>query len=236
MLNRILFMFYMAGRYNYGIKAQSEASKDVNILAEMLKGLDKQLERKEDGGLYLVERIWVPVYGNLITLIMNEAHATRGRRNQVNWTRSYRRNHLQDFLSQGKIKDPIREDYKTENLARLYINEMVARHGVPVSIISDRDSHFTSRFWQSLQKAFGTQLDISTAYHPLTDGQIERIIQTLEDMLRACAIDFGGNWDTHLPLVEFSYNNQGCQNHDPDRSGSCRMPLPLSFRSMVGRG
>ncbi|GKD27041.1 putative reverse transcriptase domain-containing protein [Tanacetum coccineum] len=101
----------------------------------------------------------------------------------------------------------IREDYKTEKLARLYINEIVARHGVPVSIISDRNSYFTSRFWQSMQKALGTRLDISTTYHPETNGQSERTIQTLEDMLRACAIDFGGNWDTHLPLVEFSYYN-----------------------------
>ncbi|GJV70545.1 putative reverse transcriptase domain-containing protein [Tanacetum coccineum] len=94
-----------------------------------------------------------------------------------------------------------------ERFARLYINEIIARHGMPVSIISDRDSRFTSRFWQSLQKALGTQLDMSTAYHPHTDGQSERTIQTLEDMLRACAIDFGGNWDTHPPLVEFSYNS-----------------------------
>nr|GEV38175.1 putative reverse transcriptase domain-containing protein [Tanacetum cinerariifolium] len=81
------------------------------------------------------------------------------------------------------------------------------RHGVPVSVISDRDSLFTSRFWVSLQKALGTQLDLSTAYHPKTDGQSERTIQTLEDMLRACVIDFGSSWDKHLPLVEFSYNN-----------------------------
>nr|GEU36286.1 putative reverse transcriptase domain-containing protein [Tanacetum cinerariifolium] len=71
----------------------------------------------------------------------------------------------------------------------------------------DRDSHFTSRFWQSLQNALGTQLDMSTAYHPETDGQCERTIQTLEDMFRACAIDFGKGWEKHLPLVEFSYNN-----------------------------
>nr|GEU61583.1 putative reverse transcriptase domain-containing protein [Tanacetum cinerariifolium] len=71
----------------------------------------------------------------------------------------------------------------------------------------DRDSHFTSRFWQSLQNALGTQLDMSTAYHPKTDGQSERTIQTFEDMLRACAIDFGKGWEKHLPLVEFSYNN-----------------------------
>ncbi|GJV62910.1 reverse transcriptase domain-containing protein [Tanacetum coccineum] len=94
-----------------------------------------------------------------------------------------------------------------DRLARLYLNEIVARHGVPISIIYDRDSRFTSRFWQSMQEALGTKLDISTAYHPQTDGQSERTIQTLEDMLRACVLDFGGSWDVHLPLVEFSYNN-----------------------------
>ncbi|GJX89473.1 putative reverse transcriptase domain-containing protein [Tanacetum coccineum] len=87
----------------------------------------------------------------------------------------------------------VHEYYKTERLARLYINKIVARHGVPVSIISDRDSHFTSGFWRSLQKALGMQLDLSTAYHPQTDCQSEHIIQTLEDMLRACAINFGRN-------------------------------------------
>ncbi|GKC99687.1 putative reverse transcriptase domain-containing protein, partial [Tanacetum coccineum] len=80
-------------------------------------------------------------------------------------------------------------------------------HGVPISIILDRDSHFTSRFWQSLQSALGTQLDMSMAYHPETNGQSERTIQTLEDMLRACVIDFVKGWERHLPLVEFSYNN-----------------------------
>ncbi|GJZ16095.1 putative reverse transcriptase domain-containing protein [Tanacetum coccineum] len=101
----------------------------------------------------------------------------------------------------------MREDYKMERLARLYLNEIVARHGVPISIISDRDSRFTSKFWQSLQEALGTRLDMSTAYHPQTDGQSEHTIQTLEDMLRACVLDFRGSWDVHLPLVEFSYNN-----------------------------
>ncbi|GJY18488.1 reverse transcriptase domain-containing protein [Tanacetum coccineum] len=92
-------------------------------------------------------------------------------------------------------------------LTRLYIKEIVFQHGVPISIISDRDSHFTSRFWQSLQSALVTQLDMSTTYHPETDGQSERTIQTLEDMLQACVIDFGKEWERHLPLVEFSYNN-----------------------------
>ncbi|GJX26287.1 putative reverse transcriptase domain-containing protein [Tanacetum coccineum] len=112
-----------------------------------------------------------------------------------------------DRLTKSAHFLPIREDYKMERLARLYLNEIVARHGVPISIISDRDSHFTSRFWQSMQEALGTHLDMSTTYHPQTDGQSERTIQTLEDMLRACVLDFGGSWDVHLLLVEFSYNN-----------------------------
>nr|GEY06103.1 putative reverse transcriptase domain-containing protein [Tanacetum cinerariifolium] len=94
-----------------------------------------------------------------------------------------------------------------ETLTRLYIKEIVSRHGVSISIISDGDSYFTSRFWQSLQNALGTQLNMSIAYHPKTDGKSERTIQTLEDMLRACVIDFGKGWDRHLPLIEFSYNN-----------------------------
>nr|GEV49551.1 reverse transcriptase domain-containing protein [Tanacetum cinerariifolium] len=94
-----------------------------------------------------------------------------------------------------------------DKLTQIYLKEIVCRHGVPISIISDRDSHFTSRFWKPLWKALGTNLDMSTAYHPQMDGQSDRTIQTLKDMLRACVIDFGSSWDRHLPLVEFSYNN-----------------------------
>ncbi|GJW25740.1 putative reverse transcriptase domain-containing protein [Tanacetum coccineum] len=112
-----------------------------------------------------------------------------------------------DRLTKSTHFIPTRETDSMETLTRLYIKEIVSRHGVPISIISDRDSHFTSRFWQSLQSALGTQLDMSTTYHPETDGQSERTIQTLEDMLRACVIDFGKGWERHLPLVEFSYNN-----------------------------
>ncbi|GKF78334.1 putative reverse transcriptase domain-containing protein, partial [Tanacetum coccineum] len=99
------------------------------------------------------------------------------------------------------------EKYKMEKLTRLYLKEIVCRHGVPVSIISYRDPRFTSRFWRSLQRSLGTNLDMSTAYHPEIDGQSERTIQTLEDMLRACVIDFGSGSDKHLPLAKFSYNN-----------------------------
>ncbi|GKC59224.1 putative reverse transcriptase domain-containing protein [Tanacetum coccineum] len=101
----------------------------------------------------------------------------------------------------------MREDDSLEKLTIQYLKEVVSRHGVPVSIIYDRDGRLTSHFWQSLHKALGTQLDMSTTYHPQTDGQSEREIQTLEDMLRACVLDFGKSWDRHLPLVDFSYNN-----------------------------
>ena len=101
----------------------------------------------------------------------------------------------------------IKETDRMERLTRIYIKEVVSRHGVPISIISDQDARFTSNFWKSLQKSLGTRLDMSTAYHPQTDGQSERTIQTLEDMLRACVVDFGNNGEIHLSLVKFSYNN-----------------------------
>ncbi|KAI3826640.1 hypothetical protein L1987_00690 [Smallanthus sonchifolius] len=89
----------------------------------------------------------------------------------------------------------------------MYVKEIVSRHGVPVTIISDRDMRFTSRFLKKFHEDMGTRLNLNTAYHPQTDGQSERTIQTLENMLRECALDFGGNWDDHLPLAEFSYIN-----------------------------
>ncbi|GJS18426.1 putative reverse transcriptase domain-containing protein [Tanacetum coccineum] len=112
-----------------------------------------------------------------------------------------------DRLTKSANFLPMKKTDNIQKLAQLYLKEILCKHGVPTSIISDRDSLFTSRFWTSLQEAMGTQLDMSTAYHTETDGQSERNIQTLEDMLRACVIDFGSSWDQHLPLVEFSYNN-----------------------------
>ncbi|GJY62919.1 reverse transcriptase domain-containing protein [Tanacetum coccineum] len=104
---------------------------------------------------------------------------------------------------------PKNEKYKKDKLTLdCNLKEIVYSHGVPCVIISDRDPRFASRFWRSLQKSLGTNLDMSTAYHPETDGQSERTIQTLEDMLRACLIDFGSGWDKHLPFwSKFSYNN-----------------------------
>ncbi|GJU16679.1 putative reverse transcriptase domain-containing protein [Tanacetum coccineum] len=112
-------------------------------------------------------------------------------------------NMTMDFIT----KLPKWENDPLDKLARLYLNMIVARHGIPVSIICDHDRRFTSNFWRSFQKALGTDLSMSTAYHPETNDQSERTIQTLKDMLRTCVIDFGKGWVKQLPLAEFSYNN-----------------------------
>ena len=93
-----------------------------------------------------------------------------------------------------------------EILSIVYLRDC-STHGVPVSIVSDRDPRFTAYFWKSFQKAMGTRLTMSTTFHPQTDGQSERTIQVLEDMLRACVLDHKGSWEEHFPLVEFTYNN-----------------------------
>ncbi|GKB02174.1 putative reverse transcriptase domain-containing protein [Tanacetum coccineum] len=112
-----------------------------------------------------------------------------------------------DRLTKSAHFLPIRENDPLDKFARLYLNRIVARHEIPVLIIYDRDRRFTSNFWRLFQKALGTDLSMSTAYHLEIDGQSERTIQTLKDMLRACMIDFGKGWVKHLPLAEFSYNN-----------------------------
>ncbi|GJS07658.1 putative reverse transcriptase domain-containing protein [Tanacetum coccineum] len=112
-----------------------------------------------------------------------------------------------DRLTKSAHFLPAKENDSMEKLTRQHLKEVVSKHGVPVLIISDRDGRFVSQFWQSLQEAFRTQLDMSTTYHPETDGQRERTIRTLKDMLRACVIDFEMGWDRHLHLIEFSYNN-----------------------------
>ncbi|GJV16808.1 reverse transcriptase domain-containing protein [Tanacetum coccineum] len=254
------------------LAAQKEASDES---ARLQKGLDEMIKLRNDGALYYLDRIWVPLKGDVRTLIMDEAHKSKysvhpgadkmyyDLRDRYWWSGMKKdiavyvskcltclkvkaehqrpssllqQPEIPEWKWEGIVMDfvtklprtssghdtiwvivdrltksahflPMREDYKMDRLARLYLNEIVARHGVPISIISNRDSRFTSRFWQSMQEALGTRLDMSTAYHPQTDGHSKRTIQTLEDMLSACVLDFRGSWDVHLPLVEFSYNN-----------------------------
>ncbi|GKE52227.1 putative reverse transcriptase domain-containing protein [Tanacetum coccineum] len=169
-------------RYHPGkadVRLRMIASEAVTMHNQKVRGIGDQMERRSDGALYYLDRIWVSLKGDVIM----------------------------DRLTKSAHFVPIHEDFKMDRLARLYLNEIVARDSVPILIISDRDSRFTLRLWQSMQEALGTRLDISTAYHPQTDGQSEHTIQTLEYMLRACVMDFGGSWDVYLPWVEFSYNN-----------------------------
>ena len=102
---------------------------------------------------------------------------------------------------------PVKVSHSAEDYAKLYIREIVKLHGVPLSIILDRGTQFTSHFWKSFQKGLDTKVKLSTTFHPQTDGQAERTIQTLEVMLRACVIDFKSDWDDHYALIEFAYNN-----------------------------
>jgi hypothetical protein len=112
-----------------------------------------------------------------------------------------------DRLTKSAHFIPTNQKYSYDKLAELYLERIVSIHGVPKTITSDRGSVFTSSFWKSLHHALGTELNFSTAYHPQTDGQTERVNQILEDMLRCCAMNFGESWDKHLHLAEFAYNN-----------------------------
>ncbi|KAL0552128.1 hypothetical protein IC582_011225 [Cucumis melo] len=135
-----------------------------------------------------------------------------------------------DRLTKSAHFVPGKSTYTASKWAELYMSEIVRLHGVPVSIVSDRDARFTSKFWKGLQTAMGTRLDFSTAFHPQTDGQTERLNQVLEDMLRACALEFPGSWDSHLHLMEFAYNNSyqatiGMAQFEALYGKCCRSPV-----------
>lgn len=112
-----------------------------------------------------------------------------------------------DLLTKSAHFLATRASVSAVETAHLFLVEIVRLHGVPRRIISDRDARFMSHFWQAFQKEMGTKLNMSSAYHPKTDGQTERVNQILEDMLRACALQYREGWDRMLPLAEFAYNN-----------------------------
>ncbi|GKB08545.1 putative reverse transcriptase domain-containing protein [Tanacetum coccineum] len=248
--------------------AQKEA---VDEFGGLQKGLDEMIEQRSNRTLYYLDRIWVPLKGDVRTLIIDDAHKSKYSVHQKlircimtleieaigllqqpeipewKWERiamdfvtklpntSSRHDTIWvivDRLTKSAHFLPMREDYKMDRLARFYLNEIVTRHGVPISIILDRDSHFMSRFWQSMQEALGTRLDMSTAYHPQTDGQSECTIRTLENMLRACILEFEGSWDVRVPLVKFSYNDGyhssvRCAPFEALYGRKCRSPIIL---------
>ncbi|GJY86787.1 reverse transcriptase domain-containing protein [Tanacetum coccineum] len=199
------------------LEAQNEALKEENVKNENLRGMDKSFEyQKPKLKLYWwpnMKAIIAEYVSKCLTcsrvkaecqkpsglLVQPEIPMWKWERITMDFVTKLPKTStghdaiwvIVDRLTKSAHFIPIRATDSMETLTRLYIKEIVSRHGVPISIISDRDSHFTSRFWQSLQNALGTQLDMSTTYHPKTDGQSERTIQTLKDMLRACVIDFG---------------------------------------------
>nr|GFA58925.1 DNA/RNA polymerases superfamily protein [Tanacetum cinerariifolium] len=187
------------------LEAKGEASKDLKAPGEWLRGLETHFERRDDGGIYFFNRIWIPSVSGVRKLIMDEAHTFRysihpgadkmyyDLRDLYWWPEIHERKWeklamdlvtklprsssrydaiwvVVDRLTKSAHFLPIREDYKTKKLARIYISEIVSRHGVPVSIILDRDGRFASHLWQALQEVLGTKLHMSTTYHPETDG------------------------------------------------------------------
>ncbi|GJZ46410.1 putative reverse transcriptase domain-containing protein, partial [Tanacetum coccineum] len=159
------------------LEAQTEALKPENLTAE---DVGVKPEHQNPFGLLVQPEIlewkWEKITMDFVTKLPRTANGY-----DTIWV-------IVDHLTKSAHILPMRENDPMEKLMKLYMKEVVTRHGVPVSIISDRDGRFTSLFWQALHKALGTRLDMSTAYHPETDDQSERTIQTLKDMLRACVI------------------------------------------------
>ncbi|GJY93318.1 putative reverse transcriptase domain-containing protein [Tanacetum coccineum] len=199
------------------LEAQIEAQKPENLVNEDVGGMIRKdiprerLEPRADGTLCLHGRSWLPCYGDLRSVIMHESHKSKysihpGSEKmyqdvkKLYWWINMKAD-IAAYVSKCLTCTRVKAEHQRPS------GLIVARHGIPALIICDRDGRFTFNFWKSFQKALGTDISISTAYHPETDGQSERIIQTLKDMLRACVIDFGKGWVRHFPLAEFSYNN-----------------------------
>nr|GEW98426.1 hypothetical protein [Tanacetum cinerariifolium] len=190
------------------LEAQTEALKPENLSAEDVGGMlrkdppKEKLEPRADETLCLNNMSWVPCFCDLRTLIMHESYKSKYSIHlgfdkmyqdlkRLYWWLNMMAN-IATYVSKCLTCFKVKAEHQkpSEKLMKLYMKEVVTRHGVPVSIISDHDGRFTSLFWQALHKALGTRLDMSTIYHPETNGQSERTIQTLEDMLRACAVPF----------------------------------------------
>ncbi|GJV45465.1 putative reverse transcriptase domain-containing protein [Tanacetum coccineum] len=195
----------------------------------------EKLEPRADGTLCLNNRSWLPRYGDLRTLIMHESHKSKyyvhpgsdkmyQDMKQLYWWPNKKADiatYVSKYLTclrvkaehqkpSGLLVQPAIPQWKWENITMDFVTKLPRTQSGndTIWVIVDRLTKFARIFIEvPFQKAMGTRLDMSMAYHPETDGQSERTIQTLEDMLRACVINFGNGWERHLPLIEFSYNN-----------------------------
>ncbi|GJV87428.1 putative reverse transcriptase domain-containing protein [Tanacetum coccineum] len=186
----------------------------------------ERLEPRADRTLCLHGKSWLPCYGDLRSVIMHESHKSKYSIHpssekmyqdvkKLYWWPNMKAD-IAAYVSKLTLQNlpilPIRENDPLDKLARLYLKRILARHEIPASIICDRDGRFTSNFWKSFQIALGTDINMSTVYHPETNGQCAEINfnfppKLSRNMLRACVIDFVKGWVKHLPLAEFSYNN-----------------------------
>nr|GEU61838.1 putative reverse transcriptase domain-containing protein [Tanacetum cinerariifolium] len=230
-------ILYHPGKANVieALKPENLEKEDVDSMIR--KDIPKEkLEPRADGTLCLNGKSWLPYYDDLRSVILHESHKLKYSvhpgcdkmyqdMKKLYWWPNMKAN-IATYVSKcltcagvkaehqrpsGLLVQLAIPEWKWDNITMDFITKLPkssqARHGISVSIICDHDGRFTSNFWRSFQKALGTDISMSTAYHPETDDQSERTIQTLEDMMRACMIDFGKGWVKHLPLCEFSYNN-----------------------------
>nr|GEU30758.1 putative reverse transcriptase domain-containing protein [Tanacetum cinerariifolium] len=193
-LGAVVFAIKMWRHYLYGTKyAQNEAKKEENYRTKDLCGMIKKLDSRADGTLCLNGRSWIPNLGNLRGVIMHESHKSK----------------YSIHPGSDKMYQDLKKLYWWPNMkAKIstYVGKCLTCAKVKAEYQNPSGLLIYITILESLNKALGTQLDMSMTYHPQTDGQSERTIQTLKDMLRACVIDFGKGWDRHIPLVEFSYN------------------------------
>ncbi|GJZ69154.1 reverse transcriptase domain-containing protein [Tanacetum coccineum] len=265
---RAMALTIQSGMRGMILAAQSKALSQEDVREEKLYNLVQQMEKKEDGSLYFMDRIWVPLMGGVRTVIMDEAHKSRYSVHpgadkmyydlrDMYWWPGMKKDiavYVSKCLTCAKVKaehqrpsgllqQPEIPEWKWENITMDFITKLprtrsghdaiwvvVDRLTKSAHFIAIREDFSTEKLAKTFQKALGTRLDMSTAYHPQTDGQSERTIQTLEDMLRACAIDFRGSWDIHLPLVEFSYTNSfhssiRCAPFEALYGRKCRSPV-----------
>ncbi|GJX61179.1 reverse transcriptase domain-containing protein [Tanacetum coccineum] len=254
------------------LAAQGEAFKDENVIAEGLNGIDQQIEKREDGSLHYMDRIWIPLVGGVKTKIMDNAHKTRYSMHprvdkmyynlrDIYWWPSMKKEiaiYVSKCLTSAKVKaehqrppgllqKPEIPEWKWEKIAmdfKTKLSRSIGGHDAiwvivdrltkSVHLLAIREDYrmdvLRQGFGKRCKKALGTRLDMSTAYHPQTDRQRERTIQMLEDMLRACMIDFGGSWNIHLPLAKYSYNNSyhssiRCAPFEALYGRNCRSPV-----------
>ncbi|GJV30664.1 putative reverse transcriptase domain-containing protein [Tanacetum coccineum] len=198
---RAMDMTIQSGIRGMILAAQGEAFKQENILAERLHGLDQQMERREDGSLYFLDRIWVPLLGGVRTIIMDETHKT----SKCLTCSKVKEGHQRPS---GLLQQPEIPEWKWDKITMDFITKLprtksghdtiwviVDRLTKSAHFLAIREDYSTERLASQTLLRLKGPLDMSTAYHPQTDGQSERTIQTLEDMLRVRVIDFGGNWD-----------------------------------------